>query len=120
MARRYHAKKKKYSQENLLAAIEDVRAGTRNAYRASQFHKVPRSTIVNHINGKSKSFKVGRKTALTETAERALVRMILYMSDIAFGLDGDNIRLVVANFVKEKNLSTPFKNGIPGKDWLYS
>jgi hypothetical protein len=120
MVRRYYAKKKKYSREDLLAAIEDVRASTRNAYRASLFYKVPRTTILNHIKGKCESFKVGRKTALTETAERVLVRMLLYMSDMALGLDRDNIRLVVANFVKEKNLPTPFKNGIPGKDWLQS
>ena len=118
--RNYKAKKKGYTQESLVAAINSVRSGERNVNSASIYFKVPRSTINNHIMGKVRDFKRGRPPVLTQEAERDLVRMLLTCNDWAFGLDMDMVRLAVGNYVKANNLQTPFKNGIPGVDWIYA
>jgi hypothetical protein len=76
-------------------------------------------TIVNHVNGNVKGFKCGRNPVLTHEQEELLVKVICEMSDMAFGLDYNSLRIIVQNFVKTMKISTPFKNGLPGLDWLY-
>jgi len=119
MTRTYKAKNKGYTREDLENAIESVRSKVRSASNASRFFGVPRTTICNHIFGKAQGFKRGRKTALTHEAERALVEIILKMDEWAFPLDMDTLKIVVANYVRLKNLKTPFKNSVPGNDWCY-
>lgn len=41
------------------------------------------------------------------------------MSSAGFGLNVGALQAVVGNLVKELKLQTPFKNGIPGLDWVY-
>ena len=118
--RNYKAKKRGYSHEMLIKAISSVRLGERSPHSASMHFGVPRTTINNHVLGKSKSFTRGRKPVLSQTAERDLVRILLTCSEWGFGLDMDTARLAVGNYVKANNLKTPFKNGIPGVDWIYA
>jgi hypothetical protein len=120
MTRNYKAKKRSYTREALENAIASVRTNERTVSQASDYFGVPRSTINNHVRNKVSGFQRGRKPALTAVAERALVDMIIQINDWAFGLDMNMVRIVVANYVKSKNLSTPFKNGVPGVDWIYS
>ena len=68
------------------------------------------------MHGKSKSFKRGRKTALSQTSGRALVDILLQMSDWGYALDPDSIRLVVRHYVYALNLKKPFQNNAPGID----
>ena len=68
------------------------------------------------MHGKTKGFKRGRKTALSQTSERALVDILVQMSDLAYALDPDSIRLVVRHYVVALNLKKPFQNNAPGID----
>lgn len=41
------------------------------------------------------------------------------MEKWGLGLCRKEVLNIVGEFVKRNNLKTPFKNGIPGEDWLY-
>jgi hypothetical protein len=120
MTRNYKAKKRSYARDALENAIASVRTNKRTVGQASEFFGVPRSTINNHVQNKVSGFQRGRKPALTAVAEPALVDMIIQMNDCAFELDLNMVIIVVANYVKSKNLSTPFKNGVAGINWIFS
>lgn len=47
--------KEKYSIEDLKKAVDSVKNGHLTAYKAEKAFGVPRSTILNHVSGKSKS-----------------------------------------------------------------
>jgi hypothetical protein len=76
-------------------------------------------TIVNHVKGHVQGFRCGRKPVLTHEQEELLVKVVCEMSDMAFGLDFSSLRTIVQNFVKTMKIVTPFRNGMPGLDWIY-
>ena len=45
---------------------------------------------------------------LSQTSERALVDILIQMSDLGYALDPDYIRLVVRHYVVALNLKKPF------------
>ena len=57
--------KKEYTTEALQEAIEKVRDGQLSSYKASKLYNISRTTIENHVIGKSIGFKVGRPTLLS-------------------------------------------------------
>jgi hypothetical protein len=119
MVRTYLKKTKTYSQGKLVEAVSKCSTGELNPYRASQLYRIPRTTIQNHLQSKSKSFDIGRKPALTRVQEENIVDLLCDLSDWGFGADVDALILIVRNFVREKKLPTPFKNDTPGPDWVY-
>ena len=112
MVRTYLKKNKTYSQGNLVEAVSKCSAGELNPYRASVLYKIPRTTIQNHLQAKSKSFDIGRKPALTRFQEENIVDL----SDWGFGADVDALIRMVRNFLREKKLPTLFKNDTPGSN----
>lgn len=125
MVRKYIRKSergKNYSKETLLQTIEDVKSGRYSAYAASKLHKIPLNTLLDHIKGRrgKKSASYGRATALSAEDENKLVHCLTTMEKHGFGLSRMEVMDLVGKYVKANQLNTPFQNGIPGKDWLFS
>ncbi|CAH0730988.1 unnamed protein product, partial [Brenthis ino] len=54
------------------------------------------------------------------TMKKKLVSCLHIMEKNGFGLSREEILNMVGDYVNRNEISTPFKNGIPGKDWLYA
>ncbi len=80
---------------------------------------MPKTTFNNHVTTKSKSFQVGLPTVFTETEEKLLVEYIIGLSKIGYGIDINNLQIIVKNLIIQLNKDTPFKNSTPGLDWIY-
>ena len=119
MVRNYVKKTKNYTNEQLRSVVDKCANGELNPNLASVIYKIPRSTINNHLKGKSTSFTLGRTPALAHSQEEAIVNHLCTLSDWAFGADEDALVTIVRDFVREKKLKTPFKNDTPGPDWIY-
>ena len=74
-------KKRNYTQEELVEAIRRVKCGDLTTYRVWKELGIPRTTIQNHIDGKSTGFNVGRPTVFSLTQETA-------MNDFKVGIIG--------------------------------
>ena len=74
-------KKKNYTQEELVEAIRRVKCGDLTTYRVWKELGIPRTTIQNHIDGKSTGFSVGRPTVFSLTQETV-------MNDFKVGIIG--------------------------------
>lgn len=67
-----------------------MKSGEISAYKASKLYNVPRSTIINHVNGKSKGFNVGRPPIFNTEQERLVLDFILTPQNI-FNVDETNM-----------------------------
>lgn len=61
----------------------------------------------------------GRKPVLSVEEERDLARCISSLCDLGFSPSSGNIKDLVKDYISHHNLKSPFKNGRPGKNWLY-
>jgi hypothetical protein len=63
-----------------------------------------------------KSLSLGRRTALSSEDEIRLANCIRTMEK--FGLSRREVIEAVKIFVETNNMKSPFKNNIPGEEWL--
>ena len=60
----------------------------------------------------------GRKTTLSTVEEEQLAKCIGSMCRLGFSPTQSQIKYMVKDYVVSHNITTPFKEGRPGKDWL--
>lgn len=74
---------------------------------------------MDHVKGKrDKSTSLGRNTALSPDFEYKLATSLHMMEKNGFGLSRKEVLEMVDDYVNQNKRITPFKNGIPGKDWF--
>lgn len=117
---------KKYSDIDLVNAIEACENGVMNQMAAAKRFNIPRSTLILKLKGwkgreKSTSTKVGRPTELSQDVEKELVSNINTMNKWGYGLSKKEVLNVVSSYVQSNEIQTTrFKNQKPGKDWFLS
>ena len=70
MPRKYKIKERRYNISMLEEAIHSVLLREMNPSQASRAYRVPRMTIVNHVNGRSKGFHRGRHPVFSHDQEK--------------------------------------------------
>lgn len=114
---------KSYTKQDLEDALLQIRQNVCSVKKAASNFKIPRSTLIAHLKGwKNRSVtrnkKPGRQVDLSEEVEKTLAEHIRTLNRWGFGLSRKEIIALVASYVKENNIKTRFKDGIPGKDWF--
>ncbi|KAJ8951729.1 hypothetical protein NQ318_012580 [Aromia moschata] len=108
---------KTYSSDSMDSAIKRVKNDGLSVKRAAELYGINRTTLLNHIrNYKCKD--VGRPTVLTKKEEQLIVHALSKLADWGFGLDRRQLQCCVQDYLKRIDRKNPFKNGLPGKDWL--
>lgn len=104
----------------LKEAVEEVRSGKMSGYQAALKYKIPRSTIMSHVNGTrgQKKESVGRPRAIPETVEQEIAASLHIMERNGFGLSRGEVLELIQDFVNENKIITPFKDGKPGQEWF--
>lgn len=94
------------------------------SYRQAEEHYgVPEAVIYNKIGGKNTPMSVtgaSRFQVLPPEVENQNVKCWLARSKMGLPCDKLELRQLVGEYVKAKDLKTPFKDGIPGEDWYYA
>ncbi|CAH2095105.1 unnamed protein product [Euphydryas editha] len=109
-----------YDKNQLREAVLAVRNGTLSGYKAAQVYKIPRMTIMDHVHKKRSSNMIGRKTTLPSEVEMNLASCLHIMETYGFGLTRAEVLDMVGEYIKQNNIPSSFKNGVPGKDWFVS
>ncbi|XP_069109587.1 uncharacterized protein [Argopecten irradians] len=108
---------RKYPLESLEKAVDAVHGGM-SIRKASSKFSIPRSTILDHAQGRvSSGAKMGRPAALSEEVEANIVKQALDASEKGFGLSRGMLMAKTGRVVKALKLRTPFKNNVPGTMW---
>lgn len=119
-------KRKKWDQDAMVQAVAAVKENNMGFLKASKVYKVPRSTLENYVNHKSKdiesliSTRLGRKCALGENLEKQLLEYCKTMDQRFYGVTVRDIRQLAFQLAVKNNIAHPFalSKGLAGKKWL--
>ena len=113
-------KVKQYSEENMAAALRDVRLGKPVATAAKE-HSVPRTTLFYKFHGiLPENKRMGAPTILSTEDEEILVNWIQKSADAGFPISKKNFLHSVKKLADELGKQFPGKGNLPGKKWLSS
>ncbi|GAB1602359.1 uncharacterized protein LOC115211605 [Argonauta hians] len=113
---------KTFSEDDLRDAINCYKNGGKGVTFRSVARKfgVPRSTLERWVNKReSAHFRSGRDTVLSTEIEEYLIEALLYLGDLGWTLDNDQLKFIVKSYLDSMELQTVFKNNVPGDDWLH-
>ncbi|XP_052278809.1 uncharacterized protein LOC127877190 [Dreissena polymorpha] len=80
---------------------------------------VPVMTIQNRISGKVDELAhAGRPTVIPAEVEVELVEKIKRAANMGFGITRRMLLVKIGRIVRKLGIKSPFRNGVPGKDWI--
>lgn len=118
-------KRKVWEEQNMIAAIEDVRNKKMGYLKAAKIYSVPRTTLFNLVASNQTPQeavlrKLGRKPILSSELEEHLVQYLLVMESKFFGLTRRDVRTMAYQLAKANGLADAFSkhHEFAGKTWL--
>ena len=112
-------KRKQWSPENMEAAFQYVKEQRGSLREASRLHGVPVETLRRHVNGMVDiDCKPGPPTIFTSEEEDLLVKYIVNVADMRFGLSTDDIMALAFSIAERTHKEHVFKNGVAGRGWF--
>ena len=119
-------KRKTWSTESMIAAVEAVKLKRMGYLRASKEYNVPKSTLKDYVKNKNKnveqmiSSRLGRKPTFPMNIEEQLVAYCLEMDKRFYGLTALDIRKLAFQLAIRNKIPCPFPRdkGAAGKKWL--
>lgn len=109
---------KTYSQQQLASAIQRVKSGEITAYKVQQFYNIPRSTVNNHVLGKSQRFSVGRPSMFNPDQETTILNFIDILSQYGCQPNRIEFKALACSFSSHFEIKLNGQLWIPKEDWL--
>lgn len=108
-------KRKLWSTESMAAAVQSVQDG-KGLREASRLYNVPVETLRRRVTGKvDMECRPGPPTVLTQEEEDAIVRYLIEMADMGYGLTREVVTKMVYVYVSKCGRENPFKNETAGR-----
>ena len=122
MPRSYVKKLKRWNNDDIKMAIEEVKCG-KSIRKATSKHNMSEGKLCQAIKKNEKgidlSCQSGKKTSLSSEVEKTLPNVIGVLCKIGFSPSKDEVLDLVSKYFKENNIkAAKFKDGRPGPDWL--
>lgn len=115
---RFFRRKPKYTAENLVKALSNVRSGKLSIRKAQQKYKVPKSVIHRNLNV---NFALnGPPTVLSKEEEDDIVKWIFDFSSRGFPITKSQLISCVQLMLNTQSRVTKFVDNRPGRSWLKS
>ncbi|CAC5404762.1 unnamed protein product [Mytilus coruscus] len=113
-------KYRNYALEDIKNAVQMVENKSMSIRSASQYN-VPKTTIIDKLNGRSSlQARSGPNPVLYDSEEEMLVHWVIDMAKIGYGQTKQQLLYTVKTILDHDGRKTPFKDNLPGKDWLYA
>ncbi|XP_063216887.1 uncharacterized protein LOC134527855 isoform X1 [Bacillus rossius redtenbacheri] len=119
-------KRKLWKEDQMAKAICAVREKKMGYLKASKVFQVPRATLFRLANNKvldtkkAASTKLGRKPLFTPELEEELVKYLVEMEAMFYGLTSKDVCILAFQLAVRNNLAHPFgQNDKAGKDWFH-
>lgn len=115
--------KQKWSKTDMENAIKAVKEKALSIRAAGRTFNVQEGTIRLRLRNEAIGKEMvgsGRRPTLNKDTETDLVRVISSLYHLGFSPTREQVKDLVSEFVRERQLTTSFKDDRPGKDWLRS
>ena len=100
-------------------AVSEVNRGNLSIRKAASIYNVPRSSLHDRISGRVATDALpGKQTVFPANVERLLADRVKEAAEMGFGIDRQELKAKASRLAASLKLKTPFKNGIPGDDWV--
>lgn len=109
--------KKKYTEENLIKALNAIRDDGMPKNKAATTFGIPRSTLQFRLSEKFKKPGYGPETVLTANEEKELVHWVLECYRKGFPVRKQELQQSVKIFLDNEPRENPFINNLPGRKW---
>jgi hypothetical protein len=106
-----------WTDEALELTMDVVENGTYSLQRASMAWNILMSSISDHLNGKTRSKKMGPEVVLIKKEDVVMITWTLTMVECGLSTSLQQLKTKVAKLTQIR--ATPFWNGIPGNIWWY-
>ena len=120
MPRNYKRKGPKCDAESLKAAKIMIETQGISIRAAAKANGVPRETLRRWISDPPMQVGAGRPPVLTAVEEELIVVAMEQCSSLAWPCGTDEIALMVKSYLDNLGKETPFKDNVPGEDWMIS
>lgn len=108
-----------YEQKTLERALFDIKIKKRSIRGASEYYNIPKSTLHDHLKGKSVNSH-GGQTLISLEEEKMFAEGIKTFSEWGFPMTRMDIRMLVRDYLNRKGVTIKkFPNNLPGIDWFY-
>jgi hypothetical protein len=92
--------------EMLESTMDVVERGTNSLKRANKSWNIPTISITNHLNGKTKSRKMGPRGVLTEEEDVVVIKWTLNMQECGLSISLQQLKMKVVKLTQTRD--TPF------------
>lgn len=99
------------------AALKAIKTEDMSIRIAAERFQIAKSTLHDHLSGKSERTGAGRPTVLTELEEKVIARTCAVVAQYGFGLDRFIASNLICKYLASEGKESPFKDGVPGKKW---
>ncbi|XP_018573656.1 uncharacterized protein LOC108912761 [Anoplophora glabripennis] len=117
----------KWSENELQLAVDAFRRGGIGLNECAKVYHIPKATLKRHIENKNKianagTKKFGKGTILPKDVEEELVKHIIKLEEMMFGLTITDIRKLAFEIAAKNNIAHKFsmQKGLAGKKWYYA
>ena len=111
-------KTKNYSSEDLDEAVHRVKNKELTAYAAGKQYNIPKSTIDNHVKGKTTNKSTGRPPLFDEEQEKTILNFLIQLSEWGYPLNKAQFKQVAKEFAIKYDITLNGKEWTPGEDWM--
>ncbi|XP_076089920.1 uncharacterized protein LOC143061944 [Mytilus galloprovincialis] len=110
-------KYRNYALEDIKNAVQMVESKAMSIRSASRQYNVPKTTIIDKLNGiSSLQARSGPSPVLFDIC----FHWVIDMAKIGYGQTRQQLLYTVKTILDHDGRKTPFKDNLPGKDWLYA
>ena len=106
----------KWTNDDLVGILACYDVGYKLGECCTTFN-IPKSSLRDHLSGKTKFRKIRAKIILTKEEERLIIEYVDEMVEIRQPLTSHMLKLKVVEICQGR--LTLFKDGILGNNWLY-
>ena len=112
-------KRKEWSNESMLLAMQAVKNGSTSITRAAKLHGVPRQTLQDRVSGRVQhGVRPGPKPYLSSTEENDLAGFLVDASKVGYGKSRQQVKAIAACGIRDKGLLDQDK--VLSNGWYYS
>ena len=104
----------------VVLAVQAVKNEEMGLKKGARLFDVNRSTLQKKVQGKLLVMTLGpgHPTALPLDVEEQITSCLKVLAEWGFGITRSKLSFVVGDYCSQMKLKTPFKENIPGSDWL--
>ena len=97
--------------------MEDVQGDVLSLCGAAAKYGVPRSSLHDHLTGKSTKRFGGPQLALPCEIEKEVVESCYALQELGFPMTKEMVGVIIHDYLEETGTPSPFINNTPGRSW---